>query len=116
MDLLLARQCSLEALRLARKGSDRATLNRIQRLVGRQAGNGHASLPELTRREHAVAELVASGYRNAEIAARLNLSVRTVEGHIYRTYEKLGISRREELKARFPSLRNPAADWNRPPG
>ena len=116
MDLLLARQCALEALRLARKGSDRATLNRIQRLVGRQIGNGHASLPELTRREHAVAELVASGYRNAEIAARLNLSVRTVEGHIYRTYEKLGISRREELKARFPSLRNPAADWNPPPG
>ncbi|MCC3280165.1 LuxR C-terminal-related transcriptional regulator [Arthrobacter sp. zg-Y40] len=115
MDLLLARQCTLEALRLARKGSDRAVLNRIQRLVGKQGGNGHSSLPGLTRREHDVAELVAAGYRNAEIAGQLDLSVRTVEGHIYRTYEKLGISRRDELKARFPSLRNPAAGWKPPP-
>lgn len=115
IDVLLARQCMLEALRLARKGTDRALLNRIQRLAGKHGGKGHASLPGLTRREHDIAELVAAGYRNAEIAGQLDLSVRTVEGHIYRTYEKLGISRRDELKARFPSLRNTAADWNRQP-
>ncbi|MDN3905273.1 LuxR C-terminal-related transcriptional regulator [Arthrobacter sp. YD2] len=110
MDLLLIRQCLYEALRLARKGNDRALLNRIQRLVGRQ-GSGRTPLPELTRRERDVAALVAAGHRNAEIARQLNLSVRTVEGHIYRTYEKLGISRREELRARFPSLEDAAADW-----
>lgn len=113
IDLLLIRQSLYEALRLARKGNDRAMLNRIQRLIGRQGG-GRTPLPELTRRERDVAALVAMGHRNAEIARQLNLSVRTVEGHIYRTYEKLGISRREELKARFPSLEEAAGDW-RPP-
>ena len=53
----------------------------------------------LTRRERDVASLVMQGYRNAEIAERLFLSVRTVEGHIYRTFEKLGISKRDELKS-----------------
>ena len=63
--------------------------------VQRQSPGG----PLLTRRERDVASLVMQGYRNAEIAERLSLSVRTVEGHIYRTFEKLGISKRDELKS-----------------
>ena len=115
LDQMLSRQCLLEALRVARKGSDRTLLNRIQRLVGRQGtGGGVAPMPELTRRERDVAALVAAGHRNLEIARLLNLSVRTVEGHIYRTYEKLGISRREELKARFSSAENQQRDQGRP--
>lgn len=50
----------------------------------------------LTRRERLVAEL-ASEYSSAEIAARLSLSVRTVDTHLARSYTKLGITSRAEL-------------------
>ncbi|NKX53323.1 helix-turn-helix transcriptional regulator [Arthrobacter mobilis] len=51
----------------------------------------------LTGRERDIAVLVAQGLKNAQIARQLCLSVRTVEGHIYRAFAKLGISRRDEL-------------------
>ncbi|HEY5857851.1 MAG TPA: helix-turn-helix transcriptional regulator [Aldersonia sp.] len=38
----------------------------------------------LTARESEIAKLVAQGLSNKEIADRLTVSVRTVEGHIYR--------------------------------
>ncbi|MFN3600812.1 MAG: LuxR C-terminal-related transcriptional regulator [Dietzia sp.] len=44
----------------------------------------------LTRRESEVAELVGQGLTNAEIAAELHLSKRTVEGHLNRIYTKTG--------------------------
>ncbi|MET9427793.1 MULTISPECIES: helix-turn-helix transcriptional regulator [unclassified Streptomyces] len=51
----------------------------------------------LTTREREVAVLVASGLSNREVAARLVLSVRTVENHLHRTYNKLGISARTDI-------------------
>ncbi|WP_314035641.1 helix-turn-helix transcriptional regulator [Dietzia sp. CH92] len=44
----------------------------------------------LTRREAQIADLVARGLTNAEIAAELHLSKRTVEGHLNRIYTKTG--------------------------
>ena len=44
----------------------------------------------LTRRESQVADLVGQGLTNAEIAAELHLSKRTVEGHLNRIYTKTG--------------------------
>jgi DNA-binding NarL/FixJ family response regulator len=52
---------------------------------------------ELTARESQLVELVRSGLSNAEIADRLVLSVRTVESHLYRAMQKLGVSDRREL-------------------
>jgi DNA-binding CsgD family transcriptional regulator len=54
---------------------------------------------ELTRREREVARLAASGASNREIADQLVVSIRTVENHLQRAYEKLGIGRRDELAA-----------------
>ena len=51
----------------------------------------------LTAREAEVTALVAEGFRNREISARLNLSAHTVKNYLYRVYEKLGISSRVEL-------------------
>ena len=56
---------------------------------------------ELTETEHRVAELAASGQRNAEIAAGLFMSVRAVEANLTRAYRKLGIRSRSELARRL---------------
>jgi DNA-binding CsgD family transcriptional regulator len=57
----------------------------------------------LTMREREIANLVAAGLSNKEIADRLVVSVRTVEGHLYHACTKLGISDREQLAAMIRS-------------
>ncbi|GAA4487260.1 LuxR C-terminal-related transcriptional regulator [Rhodococcus olei] len=51
----------------------------------------------LTSREREVASMVAVGMSNREIAERLCVSVRTVEGHIYRACMKLDVADRSGL-------------------
>jgi len=51
----------------------------------------------LTRREREVAELAAAGRSNRAIADELFVSIRTVENHLQRVYDKLGVSGRREL-------------------
>ncbi len=51
----------------------------------------------LTAREHEVASLAARGLSNPQVAARLGLSVRTVENHLQHAFHKLGISDRVDL-------------------
>jgi ATP/maltotriose-dependent transcriptional regulator MalT len=51
----------------------------------------------LTKREREVAILAARGLSNKEIADRLVTSVRTIEGHLYRIFAKLGVTARAEL-------------------
>ncbi|HZD72077.1 MAG TPA: AAA family ATPase [Actinomycetes bacterium] len=53
----------------------------------------------LTAREREVAMLAAARTSSREIAARLSLSVRTVDNHLSRIYAKLGISSRAQLDA-----------------
>jgi DNA-binding NarL/FixJ family response regulator len=52
---------------------------------------------QLTRREAQLVELASRGLSNSEIAERLVVSVRTVESHLYKAMQKLGISDRREL-------------------
>jgi len=56
-----------------------------------------AELDELTAREREVLQLIARGYRYKEIAARLHLSVKTVESHVSNVLRKLQLSSRHEL-------------------
>ena len=51
----------------------------------------------LSRREQEVAELVAHGFSNREIAQRLRLSEHTVKNYLFHIFEKLGMSSRVEL-------------------
>ncbi|EWM18993.1 transcriptional regulator, LuxR family [Kutzneria sp. 744] len=53
----------------------------------------------LTRRERQVAELVAEGLSNKEIAARLVIAQRTAEGHVEHVLAKLGFTTRTRLAA-----------------
>ena len=52
---------------------------------------------ELTAREREVATLAAGGMSNRAIAEALYLSPRTVENHLQRIYDKLGVAGRAEL-------------------
>ncbi len=54
---------------------------------------------ELTRRESELVDLARVGLSNGDIAERLVLSKRTVESHMYRAMQKLGIGDRRELLA-----------------
>jgi DNA-binding NarL/FixJ family response regulator len=51
----------------------------------------------LSRRELEVARLAAGGMTDREIAARLVLSVRTIESHLASGYRKLAVSSRDDL-------------------
>jgi DNA-binding CsgD family transcriptional regulator len=51
----------------------------------------------VTSREREIASLIAAGLSNREIAERLTVSIRTVEGHIYRACIKLDVTDRDEL-------------------
>ncbi|MFJ2617896.1 response regulator transcription factor [Glutamicibacter sp. NPDC087344] len=55
------------------------------------------ALTELTAREAEIVQLALSGKNNSQIARALTVSQRTVEGHLYRVFSKLGISERSEL-------------------
>ncbi|HXD63892.1 MAG TPA: LuxR C-terminal-related transcriptional regulator [Solirubrobacteraceae bacterium] len=61
-----------------------------------------ATAVDLTPREAQLIELASQGLSNAEIADRLIISVRTVETHLYRGMQKLGVSDRRELAGRRP--------------
>jgi DNA-binding CsgD family transcriptional regulator len=69
--------------------------------LARLPGRRPAKSDGLTTREGEVAELVAAGLTNKEVAARLFVSVRTVEATLSRVYEKLGVRSRTELAARL---------------
>jgi DNA-binding NarL/FixJ family response regulator len=80
--------CVARAEALAeRSGADTPTL--------RQA---REPLP-LTDREREIVLLLGQGLSNRDVAERLTVSVRTVEGHIYKAMAKTGTASREELAA-----------------
>jgi DNA-binding CsgD family transcriptional regulator len=72
------------------------TRDEMARLGGRAPASS-----ALTTTEARVAELVARGRTNTEVAAELFVSVRTVESHLSRIYRKLELRSRTEL-ARMP--------------
>jgi DNA-binding CsgD family transcriptional regulator len=68
----------------------------LQRIGGRTA-----SRDELTPAERRIAELVAEGKSNREVAATLAVSVHTVEAALTQVYRKLGVRSRTELARKF---------------
>lgn len=69
------------------------------RVTAFTAGSGRVPSAQLSAREAEVLDLVASGCTNAEAAARLVLSVRTVERHLLNAYAKLGVRGRAAATA-----------------
>ena len=58
----------------------------------------------LTRREREVLELICAGHSNAEIAAKLFLSARTVDHHVSAVLAKLGAPTRGAAASRAARL------------
>ena len=72
------------------------TRGELGRIAGRAPSPG-----ELTPTERRVAELVAEGRTNKEVAAELVVTVRTVESTLTKVYAKLGVRSRTELAHRL---------------
>jgi DNA-binding NarL/FixJ family response regulator len=93
----------------------RSILDRVQRthsdlarMFGEETGNEELVRDEdLTDAEWRVAEAVARGLSNKEIAAELKLSLRTIEGHISRILDKKNLSNRVELALHVRERRQP---------
>lgn len=110
-----AASCYEGALSQMGRNHDRELVPRVRELLAQcKAATGTASASSaeavqgspahtggdlLTRREREVVALVLAGLTDREIADALHLSVRTVEGHLYRCYTKLGVTSRSQLAA-----------------
>ena len=78
------------------RGSARAGTGRRVRWAGTPALRSRVE-SSADGRQRGVIELVVAGLSNREIAERLVMSVRTVEGHVYRACQRVGAKSREEL-------------------
>ena len=74
-------------------------------LPGARDGWSAARRAGLTRRELEVIEFVAAGKTNREIANELFLSARTVDRHVSRIFEKLGVNSRVAAASQFERAR-----------
>ena len=54
-------------------------------------------LAELTQREREIVRLIVEGASNKEVASSLNISERTVKGHLSNVFQKLGVADRLKL-------------------
>ena len=74
--------------------------DRARRELGRISGRTPGDRDALTSTERQIAELVATGRSNREVADELFVTVRTVEASLTRVYRKLGVRSRARLAAR----------------
>ena len=105
--VLYAAEASAEAAVMFRRvGMVRraaAAEQRAARLLDRCEGAATPPVGTITARVHLTpgeldaARQAAAGKANKQIASDMHLSVRTVESHLQRVYEKLGVSGRHEL-------------------
>lgn len=88
----------LDAVVQKRRSIDHDILQRAMdySLQPKSGGSGDA-LAALSQRERAVAELVAKGLKNREIAGELGIGEGTVKVHLHKIFDKLGVATRTEL-------------------
>jgi DNA-binding NarL/FixJ family response regulator len=72
-----------------------------RRLANRAQPLGRGVLRSLTAREREVAELVANGNSNHEVARTLHMSSKTVEWNLSKIYRKVHVSSRTGLAAKL---------------
>ncbi|MEB3062319.1 LuxR C-terminal-related transcriptional regulator [[Mycobacterium] zoologicum] len=90
------RQAGLRGSALSASARARQLAERCGGATSPALAAARMTLP-LTGREREIALLVAQGLSNRDIAEAMSLSVRTVEGHVYRATVKAGVATRAEL-------------------
>ena len=89
------------AIRAVNEGKSYIDTALTDKLMGSYIGKSNAARGErpskITNRETEVLRMVAWGYSNKEIAAKLDLSVKTVEAHKNNTMKKLGMRSRIDI-------------------
>jgi len=83
-----ARIVSSGAVWLGQKVMQRLILDSYARAKEKEASNSGKKLESLTNREREIANLIAQGQSNLEIAANLDIAERTVKAHLSSIYEK----------------------------
>lgn len=101
-----ARRSLLEALRTFERLGALLWATRARAELSRVPGRTPAGR-SLTPTERRVADLVAEGRSNKEVAAALFVSVKAVEANLSRVYAKLAVRSRSELAHRFAGEREP---------
>jgi pimeloyl-ACP methyl ester carboxylesterase/DNA-binding CsgD family transcriptional regulator len=71
-------------------------IEEIEAFVGGTLDGKAAVFPDLTRRERQILEHIARGLDNAQIAAHLDLSEKTVRNHITAVFDKIGVENRAQ--------------------
>jgi DNA-binding NarL/FixJ family response regulator len=75
----------------------------VQRLVAECQGaqtpaiRAATTAQPFTARQREIISLAAQGLSNKEIGARLTMSIRSVEGHLFRASQRVGTNKREQL-------------------
>jgi DNA-binding NarL/FixJ family response regulator len=95
----------LRAVQVVSRGEAIFTPTVARRLMGyfaalQTVGRGAQAFPDLTVREQDVLRLIAEGLNNAAIAARLGLSIKTVQNHISNIFSKLQVADRAQAIVR----------------
>jgi len=95
----------IQAVRDVHEGKTVLNAEIARKLVAQMSAAGKfLPVEELTDRELEVLQLAAKGYTNKAIGAQLNISDRTVQGHLARIFDKLQASSRTEAVMRAVSL------------
>ena len=82
------RVISSGAVWLGQKVMQRLILDSYSRAKEKAVSHSRKKLESLTKREHQIANLIAQGQSNLEIAANLKITERTVKAHLSSIYEK----------------------------
>lgn len=101
----IAAHAAITYRRQGLRGSAISATARSQRLATACGGAVSPAIREaqqplpLTAREREIVALVAQGWSNRRIAELMSMSVRTVEGHLYRASQRSGVNGRDQLAA-----------------
>jgi DNA-binding NarL/FixJ family response regulator len=71
-------------------------IEEVEAFVGGTLDGKAAVFPDLTRRERQILEHIARGLDNAQIAAHLDVSEKTVRNHITAVFDKIGVENRAQ--------------------